>query len=272
LYFSRFVSTSCVYRANYPVESTPDTTPSDVIPARVSSWPMGPHRETHYTNWWRPRKRGVYHLLDAFFDLFPVYTSQAVSREAVELIDDLTNYVHTPATVAEYYQSLDEASGHATTSSPMVLPIQSKSIVLKLRDGTVREISKVDAPVRINTLLNDATDRYVKEVTETQLVSMIVQQCHRNYGIRPRNRHNELVYDRYALSELDKSSVPVNIQAKIMPIFRLMVFVTNKHEARAMALANTPAVLETDRVVLRPPRLWRGWFLSSAARNGSGEH
>jgi len=234
----------------------------------------GPHRETHYTNWFLSRSRGVNHVYDYITDCFPTYVSNEANRRARGIITALEYYDYSPRDVEEINAAADERRLDREPRPAVVVAPNRSRLLIEFRDGTTQEINSSPAPTTLVPFEADTHDperEYIRTVTDSDLVSMLVQQCHLNFGIMCRNTHNSRVYDRYAKQIMDNTKVRENVQARIMPFFRFAVYQTNSHERMALALNNTHAATESQRVVLRPPRLWRGWFLPSVTQPGNAQ-
>jgi len=196
------------------------------------------------------------------------YNSEQLEQYAVAVVNELDSYEHCPADVLRSFQKPDEVEETTECATEQAASPRAKPIVLRFKSG---ETKIIDGGVTKDP--QPVTRRLaVSPVSEQQIISMVVQQCHLGLSIMKRNAHNEKVYDRYARRIMEDSGVPLHVQAKIIPVIRTLVFVANKTEARAVHLNNTAAVIESDQVYLNPVYNWRGWFLWSRSRaSGPGQ-
>lgn len=239
----------------------------------------GPHRETHYTQWWAPRQRGTHHLYEAFYDLIPRYVEVrdeaiAQSYQAAIDADDLSiedlkqqswgrdagptrsseerrgsEVVHLPGCTGRHHT---RRVAHTTRSgiTPWSETLVCEVVIPSQDSGGGQGVSDSATPKR--------------ELTVTDVVGILVRTVHTSCVLKP-GAHNTMVYERKALEVLEEYKVPAHIKDKVLPAFREAVWWTTSREEQAIRVSNTRTAERSKVDAKQILNRWRGWFLWSVA-------
>jgi len=228
--------------------------------------PYGPHRQTHYTNWWAPRNFDSSSLYGNLYRaIFPEYVTTEARDAFAQWQSDLNNPeigigLRSSPTPED---PPDDISLH-DDGDVLYLDSSHTHLWYQLRNGP-RVVLRELPPRPVNNPHIVANDRLRELRTHT------IRHLRVKYGVMKKNTHNDRVYRNAALQILDELQATLYEKDIVIPQAVACVYAGTDNDLLSLHVQNVDSYFNRVSRLSTGARWWRGPFLRSRPPPGGLE-